>query len=811
MTALSSILPKNEDFQKSKNNKASEGGESVLIRDPRTKGEFLSYLLGAQSSKITSPRAKGEHAYIKKGVPNPNTSHIKAHKVNTPANEIDKNSLLVHTSSSDKALLLETKSIAKDINVVISSVNTSAAGTKFDKVNQNIRDDVKSLQIISINPHAGMDDDGLNVREYKFSTSSREGKTSDNILKGVSVIAKHHEQIGALNTREGYNNFLSDIDAFIENFNGDTDITHNDLKEIASHLNILNPLSEDIPIGEAKSKTLISELASNTSKEAIKQNGKRGVLSNPTIKTSGSARMPSAVVIFLNSEQSLTQSHVSPEDIETIRSVFKGNPGDWDRQSNQHIISKNFTEGASQNTPAPRNEVDKTNPGSAWANIQARVPSNIIPDGTVLNNGMPMPKAELHFDASRYIQSSRSERHSSPMDLSNNEKGDAHANIRSLFSASVNEQGDLDVKKLANLLKQSVEKQGATSHAGNSSSSDTNNAISKIRQAASIVVHSSHQSDIKGGQTHHSNTPAPSNNINASNDVKQIAIQFSRNESPEKGKRSLFDHDTPPRVPRESSKSNRSSNTNPAHIGKTNITYDIVKNKLHSGTTAEEVKASTKLGTVDQLNTLGQSANSSTATSASAPSTQQTQTAFETSLSSAEARPITESTNSGQSTRISSEVPRHLPPSVFNQIKTAVLRHGRDDASSVKEIRVSLRPERLGHVDIRIEMKDDISRALIRTDNQQALEVLRSDVRGLEQALRDIGYKFDGGIDFETRMTDREHGQRGQGGDPQNSKGEQGQRHGKDSKSPSMEANDGHLTEDETDTHMEESEINVMV
>lgn len=101
--------------------------------------------------------------------------------------------------------------------------------------------------------------------------------------------------------------------------------------------------------------------------------------------------------------------------------------------------------------------------------------------------------------------------------------------------------------------------------------------------------------------------------------------------------------------------------------------------------------------------------------------------------------------------RASVSAPRHLVSAIMRQVQTAILREGRAANGAVREIRISLRPERLGQVDIRIEMKDDVSRAVIRAETPQALDILRSDVRALEQSLRDMGHRFDGGIEFEAR------------------------------------------------------------
>lgn len=115
--------------------------------------------------------------------------------------------------------------------------------------------------------------------------------------------------------------------------------------------------------------------------------------------------------------------------------------------------------------------------------------------------------------------------------------------------------------------------------------------------------------------------------------------------------------------------------------------------------------------------------------------------------------------------RAAPEVPRHAPPPVARQVASTIVRELREGGDGpVRELRIALRPEKLGRVDVRIEMKDDVIRASVRADNPQALDMLRSDARALEQALREAGLKLDGAIEFLAQDGQKERG--GQDGKP---------------------------------------------
>lgn len=97
------------------------------------------------------------------------------------------------------------------------------------------------------------------------------------------------------------------------------------------------------------------------------------------------------------------------------------------------------------------------------------------------------------------------------------------------------------------------------------------------------------------------------------------------------------------------------------------------------------------------------------------------------------------------------EGPRPFALQVARQVGDAVVTSKMAPDGKVRELRISLRPEHLGHVDVRIETHDEVSRALVRTDTHQAGELLRAEIRTLEQALRDAGFKLDNGIEVQVR------------------------------------------------------------
>ncbi|RCK48274.1 hypothetical protein TH25_14510 [Thalassospira profundimaris] len=88
----------------------------------------------------------------------------------------------------------------------------------------------------------------------------------------------------------------------------------------------------------------------------------------------------------------------------------------------------------------------------------------------------------------------------------------------------------------------------------------------------------------------------------------------------------------------------------------------------------------------------------------------------------------------------------------------------------VDRISVQLRPEHLGRVDVKLEISHDGRvQTVVQADNRQTLDMLRQDVKGLQQALRDAGLNADSqSFTFEHRQDG------GQGQNPHQQAGNSG-------------------------------------
>lgn len=88
----------------------------------------------------------------------------------------------------------------------------------------------------------------------------------------------------------------------------------------------------------------------------------------------------------------------------------------------------------------------------------------------------------------------------------------------------------------------------------------------------------------------------------------------------------------------------------------------------------------------------------------------------------------------------------------------------------VDRISVQLRPEHLGRVDVKLEISHDGRvQTVVQADNRHTLDMLRQDVKGLQQALRDAGLNADSqSFTFEHRQDG------GQGQNPQQQAGNSG-------------------------------------
>jgi flagellar hook-length control protein FliK len=86
---------------------------------------------------------------------------------------------------------------------------------------------------------------------------------------------------------------------------------------------------------------------------------------------------------------------------------------------------------------------------------------------------------------------------------------------------------------------------------------------------------------------------------------------------------------------------------------------------------------------------------------------------------------------------------------------------------------VQLRPEHLGRVDVKLEISHDGRvQTVVQADNRQTLDMLRQDVKGLQQALRDAGLNAD------SQSFTFEHRQEGGQGQNQNQNSGNGGRAG---------------------------------
>ncbi|MFH1805540.1 MAG: flagellar hook-length control protein FliK [Pseudomonadota bacterium] len=105
-------------------------------------------------------------------------------------------------------------------------------------------------------------------------------------------------------------------------------------------------------------------------------------------------------------------------------------------------------------------------------------------------------------------------------------------------------------------------------------------------------------------------------------------------------------------------------------------------------------------------------------------------------------------TNAGTSTGANNlagqtaQTARNAPTQQVQQQVAVQIRNAASDG--VDRISVQLRPESLGRVDIKMEISHDGRvQTVIQADNRETLDLLRQDVRGLQQALKDAGLNAD--------------------------------------------------------------------
>lgn len=82
--------------------------------------------------------------------------------------------------------------------------------------------------------------------------------------------------------------------------------------------------------------------------------------------------------------------------------------------------------------------------------------------------------------------------------------------------------------------------------------------------------------------------------------------------------------------------------------------------------------------------------------------------------------------------------------------------------NGTNRIEISLDPESLGHVEVKLDVgRDGRVSALVLTENREALDALKAETRALQQALQDAGLKAD--ADSLTFQMQGEHGRRSSG------------------------------------------------
>lgn len=109
----------------------------------------------------------------------------------------------------------------------------------------------------------------------------------------------------------------------------------------------------------------------------------------------------------------------------------------------------------------------------------------------------------------------------------------------------------------------------------------------------------------------------------------------------------------------------------------------------------------------------------------------------------------------GAAPREAAPLHRHLPSqAILNQVAVHVSKAVRD---GVDGIRIQLRPESLGQLEVNLEVASDGRvTATVTADNQDTLDLLQRDARGLERALQEAGLKSDaGGLSFNLRGEQR--------------------------------------------------------
>jgi flagellar hook-length control protein FliK len=124
-----------------------------------------------------------------------------------------------------------------------------------------------------------------------------------------------------------------------------------------------------------------------------------------------------------------------------------------------------------------------------------------------------------------------------------------------------------------------------------------------------------------------------------------------------------------------------------------------------------------------------------------------------------------------------------MPAQVLDQISVQINKQAKDGVDSIK---VQLRPEELGRIEIKLEVsKDGSVQATVTAENKETLAMLQKDSAGLAKALSDAGLSTDSGsMNFNLRG----EGQQQFAGNSNSQNGNNGSSGGSNSRAPWLSA-----------------------
>ena len=104
------------------------------------------------------------------------------------------------------------------------------------------------------------------------------------------------------------------------------------------------------------------------------------------------------------------------------------------------------------------------------------------------------------------------------------------------------------------------------------------------------------------------------------------------------------------------------------------------------------------------------------------------------------------------------------PQAVVDQVKVRIVQNA---STGQDTMRIQLRPDHLGRVDVKLTMLDGRVTAQVVAESREALEILRADSKGLEKALNEAGLKTDSdSLNFSMRGEDGSGAMARDGGRP---------------------------------------------